>query len=43
MGIEESDKGKWYKRVAEDYWNKAKWAGGKAKKLYEWDKEWREK
>jgi len=43
MGIEESDKGKWYKRVAEDYWNKAKWAGGKAKDLYEWDKEWREK
>ena len=43
MGIEELDKGKWYQRVAEDYWNKAKWVGGKAKDLYEWDKEWREK
>jgi hypothetical protein len=43
MGIEESDKGKWYKRVAEDYWNKAKWAGGKAKDLYERDKEWSKK
>jgi hypothetical protein len=43
MGIEELDKGKWYQRVAEDYWNKAKWVGEKAKDLYEWDKEWREK